>query len=109
MKNKDPRSLQDILADQTGDLFSRLTQQQTQNDTLLSRIRAVLPSHFAKRLLAATYRNHILVLVAESPAWANRLRFETENIRDFWETAYSDPEDRYRLEKIVVRTAADVI
>ena len=80
MKKNEPRSLQEILSDDAGSLLTRLARQQSDNDTLLSRVRALLPSQFAQHLVAVTYREQILVLIADSSAWANRIRFENEQI-----------------------------
>jgi len=119
MKSKEPASLQSILAGEPGSLFNRLAQQQSHNNTLLERIRALLASHFRQHLLAATYREEILVLVADSPAWANRIRFENANIQQrlldkkFYclESTIQDENSEKLpiLRKIVVRTAAGEI
>ena len=120
MKKKEPRSLQDILTDQPSSVFKRLADLQSKNDTLLALIRAVLTSQFSQHLVAVTYREEILVLVADTPAWANRLRFESENIRKMlieqghFITSKSDDSDSSdgnlpALRKIVTRTAANEI
>ncbi len=115
MNNKDPQSLQNILAGGPNSLLTRLAQQQADNNTLLGRIRALLTSHFTQHLLAATYRQEVLVLVADSPAWANRIRFENANIQRALinQEIFADIQDKKSklpiLRKIVVRTAASEI
>ena len=115
MKNKDPQSLLNILAGEPGSLFSRLAQQQADNNTLLGRIRALLASHFRQHLLAATYRQEVLVLVADSPAWANRIRFENALIQnalinqEVFANSLDEVSELPILRKIVVRTAASKI
>ena len=115
MKNKDPQSLQKILAGEPGSIFNRLAQQQADNNTLLGRIRALLASHFTQHLLAAIYRQEVLVLVADSPAWANRIRFENANIQHalISQEIFAREGDMNSelpvLRKIVVRTAASEI
>ena len=115
MKKKEPRSLQEILNNQPDSIFTRLAAQQSKNDTLLARIKAVLRSHIAQHLVAVTYREEVLVLVADSPEWANRLRFESENLReDLISAGYfahlgSTDEKLPCIKKIVTRTAADKI
>ena len=115
MKNKDPQSLQNILAGEPGSLFGRLAQQQADNNTLLGRIKALLASHFGQHLLAATYRQEVLVLVASSPAWANRIRFENAHIQsalinqEVFANSRDEESNLPKLRKIVVRTAASEI
>jgi len=115
MKNKDPQSLQNILAGGPDSLITRLAKQQADNNTLLERVRALLASHFKQHLLAATFRQEVLVLVADSPAWANRIRFENAHIQHSLihdgVFSKSDDEDTTApsLKKIVVRTAASEI
>ena len=117
MKNNEPRSLQDILSNDSGSVFTRLARQQSDNDTLLSRIRALLPSQFVQHLVAVTYREGNLVLVADSPAWANRIRFENAQLYEqlissgaFLATdAESGDNNGKQLLKIVVRSAASEI
>jgi hypothetical protein len=110
MKKNEPRSLQDILASGSESIFTRIARQQTDNDTLLGRIRALLPSHFAQHLTAVTYREKVLVMVADSPAWANRIRYENEHIRGqlIHQGVFSDQDESAEngIQKIVVRTAA---
>ena len=115
MKNKDPQSLQNILAGGTDSLLTRLAQQQADNNTLLGRVRALLESNSTQHLLAATYRQEVLVLVADSPAWANRIRFENAYIQKTLinQGVFSEIQDKVSelpiLRKIVVRTAASEI
>ena len=115
MKNKDPQSLLNILAGEPGSIFNRLAQQQADNNTLLGRIRALLASHFGQHLLAATYRQEVLVLVADSPAWANRIRFENAFIQKalinqgVFANSGDEESKLPALRKIVVRTAASKI
>ena len=115
MKSKEPLSLQSILKGGPSSLLTRLARQQSDNNTLLERIKALLASHFGQHLLAATYREEVLVLVADSPAWANRIRFENANLRKklldnkLFSLEKENSDNLPVLKKIVVRTAAGEI
>jgi len=109
MKNTELKSLQDILSSEPESLFQRLAHQQSRNDTLLHRIRALLPSHFGQHLIAVSLREEVLVLVADEPGWANRMRYQTETLRKHLSVESKNNGIEYPallIQKVVTRTAA---
>ncbi len=59
----------------------RLARQAKQAKQLLERVRTCLPTDLAPHLSAARARDNILVLYAESSAWASRIRYATPRVR----------------------------
>lgn len=47
---------------------------------LADRLAAALPDELRPGIRAANVRDHELVVIADSPAWAARLRFEAEKL-----------------------------
>jgi hypothetical protein len=78
MSKKQPSSLADILA-RPDSAVARLARAAAATEDLAATLRAALPADLASALSAATLREDgTLVILAASPAWATRLRFEGE-------------------------------
>ncbi len=61
--------------------LAQLARQAIQAQQLLERVRTCLSADLALHLSAARARGNILVLYADSPAWASRIRYITPRIR----------------------------
>lgn len=75
------KRLENLLSTGAGDSLQKLVHHAQQMDALTAALRAVLPGETARNLVAANLREDgELVLICASPAWASRLRFESENL-----------------------------
>jgi hypothetical protein len=74
-----PKSLRAVL-DANNDVAALLRQAKEQQ-RLTARLREMLPPDLAGRLHSARLRGACLVLFAESPAWASRLRFAAPRLQ----------------------------
>lgn len=73
--------LDQLLGDASRDGLERLVRQARDMSGLADRLQAVLPPEFRPHLVAANLKESgELVLVASSPPWAARLRFEAEGL-----------------------------
>jgi hypothetical protein len=73
--------LQNLLKPGGGDSLNELVRQAEKMDRLTAGLKAGLAPDLAPYLVAANLRQDgTLVLIAESPAWAARLRFEMESL-----------------------------
>ena len=61
--------------------LARLVHQTNSHDALLQLVRSLLPEQYASHCIAASLRGRVLSIVADSSAWANRFRFEENNIK----------------------------
>ncbi len=73
--------LENLLKSHENKSLDKIIQRAQHMDSLTSALQAGLPPELAENLIAANVRdNGDLVLVCSSPAWASRLRFETEQL-----------------------------
>lgn len=109
MSSSSPRSIASLLGNEPDSLIERLVAQQSENDTLFHTLKANLPARQAEHLVAVSCRGNSLVLVADSPAWANLIRYQTAKILKLInaDSEIFGKQVNQRIEKIVVRTAAD--
>ena len=71
--------LENLLTSQENNGLGKIIQRAQHMDSVTSSLQAALPADLAANLVAANVREDgNLVLVCSSPAWASRLRFETE-------------------------------
>lgn len=80
MSEKTPRSLAELMF-RPGSAIGDLAQKAAAAEDLATRLRKALDPALAQALRAARVREDgTLVLMAESPAWAARLRFEAPRL-----------------------------
>ena len=73
--------LEKLLKTGAGGALDEIIQRAQNMDELTTALRATLPADASQNLLAANLReNGELVLICSSPAWASRLRFETDSL-----------------------------
>jgi hypothetical protein len=73
--------LEKLLKTGAGGALDEIIQRAQNMDELTTALRAALPADASQNLLAANLReNGELVLICSSPAWASRLRFETDSL-----------------------------
>jgi hypothetical protein len=78
MKSNDPRSIGDLL--QSGDI-SRLANEAADRRRLAARVRSELPPAESEHVVSAHIdENGDLVIGMDSPAWAARLRYATDQL-----------------------------
>jgi len=71
--------LEDLLNSRENNSLDKIVQRAQHMDSLTSALQAGLEPDLAVNLVAANVREDgVLILVCSSPAWASRLRFETE-------------------------------
>lgn len=109
MSSSSPRSIASLLGNEPDSLIERLVNQQAENDTLIHTLKANLPAQQADHLVAVSCRGETIVLIADSPAWANLIRYQSAKILKL---INSDPQmfgqqATEKIIKVVVRTAAD--
>jgi len=76
-----PTKLDKLLKPGSGGSLEKIIQTAQLMDTLTSALRDVLAADLAANLLAASLReNRELVVVCGSPAWASRIRFESDTL-----------------------------
>ena len=82
MLKKDPKSLSALIADKKGALGDLAGQARLRED-LSDYLRKQLPAGLADGFLHCNVRDETtLVVIAASPEWASRLRFETQVFSD---------------------------
>ena len=73
--------LEKLLKTGAGGALDEIIQRAQNMAELTTALRAALPADASQNLLAANLReNGELVLICSSPAWASRLRFETDSL-----------------------------
>ncbi len=73
--------LENLLKSHENKGLDKIIQRAQHMDSLTSSLQAALPADLAANLLAANLREDgCLVLVCSTPAWASRLRFETDQL-----------------------------
>lgn len=73
--------LENLLKSHDNKSLDKIIQRAQNMDSLTSSLQAGLPADLAVNLIAANVREDgNLVLVCSSPAWASRLRFETDQL-----------------------------
>ncbi len=77
MINK-PLRLSDYL--QSGKTFAALQAQARQHEALLLRVRGLLPAPLDLHCLAVAMKERQLLIYADSPAWASRLRYLSRDL-----------------------------
>ncbi len=78
MSRKSPKSLSELLF-RPGSALGELARQAAATEDLAATLRASLAPELAVELRSAALRDDgTLVILASSPAWATRLRFEAE-------------------------------
>jgi hypothetical protein len=81
MLKNGPKSLSSLLATKDGSL-GNLTRKARLREDLSDHLRKQLPSTLSAGFLHCNLREQgLLIVLASSPEWASRLRFETELIR----------------------------
>ena len=71
--------LENLLNNQPGGSLEKIVRRAKKMDELTGLLRAALPAEVAENLVAANIgEDGELVVVANSPAWASRLRFEND-------------------------------
>jgi len=75
-----PKSIASILGQKPDSLLQRLHSQQVEHHTLLGYLRTNLPNKQASHLVAVNCREEVLVLIADGPAWANLIRYQTTKL-----------------------------
>jgi len=108
MATPTPKSIANILGQEPDSLVRRLISQQAEYHTLLAYLQTNLPRKQASHLVAVHCREDILVLLADSPAWANLIRYQNSKLLKLFQTegkVFGDI-DTATIKKIVVRTAA---
>jgi len=104
------KSIASLLGSEPDSLIERLAAQQSENDTLLHTLKANIPLPQAEHLVGVSSRGESLVLVADSAAWANLIRYQSAKLLKLVNT---DPKMfgkliTQKVEKIVVRTAVNL-
>jgi hypothetical protein len=79
-----PKALKGLLGDSPR--LARLAQNAARLGALTASVREALPPEIQPHLTAASVRDDTLVLTADSPAWAARLRFHGREILTFLAT-----------------------
>lgn len=75
------KKLETLLKSSENSSLEKIIQRAQIMDTLTSGIRSGISPDLAENLIAATINDQSeLVLICSSPAWASRLRFESETI-----------------------------
>lgn len=69
---REPRLLKDLLA---GNDLSRLVERAREAGALDARVRALLPDELAAHVTGAVLNGDTVVVLADSAAWATRIRF----------------------------------
>ncbi len=75
MSNGKPRPLRDLLETGCGGVAATLLNRARVQQNLTLQARKLLPANLDRHLQAAVVRDGLLVLVADSPAFASRLRY----------------------------------
>lgn len=76
-------NLETLISEPTGDvkaLLDRLAKIQKLNNTLHSKLNATLSKHCR----VINLRKNTLIIAVDSPAWANKLRFQTTDLLSFF-------------------------
>ena len=76
-----PKALKSVLGD--SQRLGRLAESAARLGALTASVREALPPEIQPHLTAASVRDDTLVLTADSPAWAARLRFHGREILTF--------------------------
>ena len=75
--------LENLLKSQENNGLEKIIRRAQYMNSLTSSLQAALPADLAANLVAANVREDgDLVLVCSSPAWASRLRFETDQLTE---------------------------
>jgi len=75
------KKLDDLLKSGQNRRLKKLIRRAQEMDTLTTALRAGMAEDLAENLLAANlHADGLLVLVCSTPAWASRMRFETDEI-----------------------------
>jgi hypothetical protein len=80
-KPNQPKTLKGLLGESPR--LARLAQSAARLAALTASVREALPPEIRPHLTAASVRDETLVLTADSPAWAARLRFHGREIGTF--------------------------
>ena len=84
--------LENLLKNHPGSSLEKIVQRAQQMDSLTTTLQATLPADLAENLVAANISDEAeLVLVCRSPAWASRLRFESESMLEAARKAGESP------------------
>ncbi|MEM7283756.1 MAG: DUF721 domain-containing protein [Pseudomonadota bacterium] len=79
--------MQQLVSENLGALAKRAGEM----DQLTQIVRAVLPNPLGDHIIAVNVRNETVFVVADSPVWASRIRFYSQEILDKVETTHPDP------------------
>lgn len=108
MSSSSPRSIASLIGNEPDSLLERLVAQQSNHDTLIHYLKTNLSHKEAEHLVAVSCRGDNLLLVADSPAWANLIRYKSAKLlKLLHETEQSFGNlDLKAITKVVVRTTA---
>ena len=77
------RKLENLLKSGSSGTLEKIIQTAQNMDSLTAALRAALPPDVADNLLAANVRDDgEMVVICRSSAWASRIRFESEALKD---------------------------
>ena len=111
MSSSSPRSIANLIGNEPDSLLERLVAHQSNHDTLFHYLKTILSYKEAEHLIAISCRGDHLLLVADSPAWANLIRYQSAKILKLLkdtEQTFGDLNIK-AINKIVVRTSAEAM